>query len=82
MLQPANESVIIKSSVPSDFLSEGQDSGLWTVHPFLTKLLQHMAFSSLSYVFLLTFNDEVDVIRNGWTPEKVLHYFDNSKKLH
>ena len=36
MLQSFTEPVIANSSVPSDFLVEGQVSGLGTVHPLLT----------------------------------------------
>ena len=35
-LQPSIESVITNSFVPSDFLLDGQVSGLGTVHPILT----------------------------------------------
>ena len=35
-LQPSTESVIANSSVPSDFIVDGQVSGLGTVHPHLT----------------------------------------------
>ena len=35
-LQPSIESVVINSFVPSDFLVDGQVSGLGTVHPLLT----------------------------------------------
>ena len=35
-LQPSIESVVANSFVPSDFLVDGQVSGLGTVHPFLT----------------------------------------------
>ena len=35
-LQPSIESVVAKSFVPSDFLVDGQVSGLGTVHPLLT----------------------------------------------
>ena len=35
-LQPSIESVVANSFVPSDFLVDGQVSGLWTVHPLLT----------------------------------------------
>ena len=35
-LQPSIESVIANSFVPSDFLVDGQVSGLGTVHPLLT----------------------------------------------
>ena len=35
-LQPSIESVITNSFVPSDFLVDGQVSGLGTVHPLLT----------------------------------------------
>ena len=34
-LQPSFESVVAKSFVPSDFLVDGQVSGLGTVHPLL-----------------------------------------------
>ena len=35
-LQPSIESVVANSFVPSDFLVDGQVSGLGTVHPLLT----------------------------------------------
>ena len=35
-LQPSIESVVASSFVPSDFLVDGQVSGLGTVHPLLT----------------------------------------------
>ena len=35
-LQPSIESVVTNSFVPSDFLVDGQVSGLGTVHPLLT----------------------------------------------
>ena len=35
-LQPSTESVVASSFVPSDFLVDGQVSGLGTVHPLLT----------------------------------------------
>ena len=35
-LQPSIESVVVNSFVPSDFLVDGQVSGLGTVHPLLT----------------------------------------------
>ena len=35
-LQPSIESVVVNSYVPSDFLVDGQVSGLVTVHPLLT----------------------------------------------
>ena len=38
-LQQSIESVVANSFVPSDFLVDGQVSGLGTVHPFSFKLL-------------------------------------------
>ena len=35
-LQPSIELVVVNSFVPSDFLVDGQVSGLGTVHPLLT----------------------------------------------
>ena len=35
-LQPSIESVVANTFVPSDFLEDGQVSGLGTVHPLLT----------------------------------------------
>ena len=35
-LQPSIESIVANSFVPSDFLVDGQVSGLGTVHPYLT----------------------------------------------
>ena len=35
-MQLSTEPTVTNSSVPSDFLVEGQDSGLGTTHPFLT----------------------------------------------
>ena len=53
-LQPSIESVVANSFVPSDFLVDGQVSGLGTVHPLLTLsfvstwiLLLHVVSSTL-----------------------------------
>ena len=45
-LQPSIESVVANSFVPSDFLVDGQVSGLGTVHPLLT-------LASLAHGFFL-----------------------------
>ena len=53
-LQPSIESVVVNSFVPSDFLVDGQVSGLGTVHPLLNLdffstwiLPLHVVFSML-----------------------------------
>ena len=48
-LQPSIESVVTNSFVPSDFLVDGQVSGLETVHPFLT--LNFLSTWTLHVVF-------------------------------
>ena len=57
-LQPSIESVVANSFVPSDFLVDGQVSGLGTVHPILTLsfistwiLLLHVVCSPSCFVY-------------------------------
>ena len=63
-LQPSNEPVVANPSVPSYFFMEGQATGLGTVYPLLT-----LSFFS-TWFLLFVFDEEEDVIRNGWTPEE------------
>ena len=67
-LQPSIESVIANSFVPSDFLVDGQVSGLGTVHPLLTLNFFSTWILPLHVVFNV--EEEVVIIRNGWTPKK------------
>ena len=67
-LQPSIESVVANSFVPSDFLVDGQVSGLGTVHPLLTLRFVSTWILPLHVVFNV--EEEVVVIRNGWTPKK------------
>ena len=66
--QPSIESGVASSFVPSDLFVDGQVSGLGTVHPLPTFYF----FSTWIFLFMLchVFNveEEVVVIRNGWTP--------------
>ena len=68
-LQPSIESVVANSFVPSDFLVDGQVSGLGTVHPLLT-----LSFFStwILPLHVVCFNVEEEdvVIHNGWTPKE------------
>ena len=66
-LQPSIESVVANSFVPSDFLVDGQVSGLGTVHPLLTLSFLGIWILPLHVVLV---EEEVVVIRNGWTPKK------------
>ena len=50
-LQPSIESVVANSFVPSDFLVDGQVSGLGTVHPLLTFKFFSIWILSLHVVF-------------------------------
>ena len=50
-LQPSIESVVTNSFVPSDFLVDGQVSGLGTVHPLLTLSLLSTWILPLHVVF-------------------------------
>ena len=70
-LQPSIESVVASSFVPSNFLLDGQVSGLGLCTPSQFILPWHMDSSSSCYV-MLCFNveEEVVIIRNGWTPRK------------
>ena len=70
--QSSIESVVASSFVPSDFLVDGQISGLWTVHPLLTLSFLSTWILPLHVVSCCVFNveEEVAVIRNGWTPKK------------
>ena len=67
-LQPSIESVVANLFVPSDFLVDGQVSGLGTVHPLLTLSF----FSTWILPLHVVFNVEEEdvVIRNGWTPKE------------
>ena len=68
-LQPSIESVVANSFVPSDFLVDGQISGLGLKKPpSHFKVLWQMESSSSFYVFNV--EEEVVIIRNGWTPKK------------
>ena len=69
-VQPSTESIVANSFVPSDFLVDGQVSGLGTVHPLLT--LDFFSTWILPLHVVSTFNveEEVVIIRNGWTPKK------------
>ena len=71
-LQPSIESVVANSFVPSDFLVDGQISGLGTVHPLLTLRFFSTWILSLHVMSCCVFNveKEVVVIRDGWTPKK------------
>ena len=71
-LQPSIESDVANSFVPSDFLEDGQVSGLGTVHPLLTFDFLSTWILPLHVVSWCFFNieEEVVVIRNGWTPKK------------
>ena len=71
-LQPSIESVVANSFVLSDFLVDGQVSGLGTVHPLLTLDFFSTWILPLHVVSCCVFNveEEVVVIRNGWTPKK------------
>ena len=62
MLKPSADLVITNSSVPSDFLVEGQVGGLGIVHP-----PSHF-FSSFFLHMISSYFQEEDVIRNGWIP--------------
>ena len=68
-LQPSIESVVANSFVPSDYLVDGQVSGLGTVHPLL-----HLSFYGtwILPLHVVCFNVEEEdvVIRNGWTPKE------------
>ena len=56
-LQPSIESVVANSFVSSDFLVDGQVSGLGTVHPFsLYASLAHGFFLFMLYFFPLLFS--------------------------
>ena len=55
--------------MPSDFLVGGQVSGLGTVHPLLT-LSFFSAWILPLHVVIFNVEEEVVVIRNGWTPKK------------
>ena len=61
------ESVVANSFVPSDFLVDGQVSGLGTVHPLLTLSFYSTWILPLHVVFNV--EEEVVGIRNGWTPK-------------
>ena len=50
-LQPSIESVVANSIVPSDFLVDGQVSGLGIVHPLFTLILFSTWILSLHVVF-------------------------------
>ena len=67
-LQPSIESVVANSFVPSDFLVDSQVSGLGTVHPLLI-----LSFFStwILPLHVVVIEEEVVVIRNGWTPKKM-----------
>ena len=67
-LQPSIESVFANSFVPSDFLVDGQVSGLGIVHPLLTLCFFSTWILPLHVVVV---EEEVVVIRNGWTPKKI-----------
>ena len=71
-LQPSIESVVANSFVPSDFLVDGQVSGLGTMHPFLTLSLFGTWILPLHAVSCCVFNveEEVVIIQNGWTPKR------------
>ena len=71
-LQPSIESVVANSFVPLDFFVDGQVSGLGTVHPRLTLNFFSTWILPLHVVSCCVFNveEEVVVIRNGWTPKK------------
>ena len=81
-LQPSIESVVANSFVPSDFLVDGQVSGLETVHPLLTLSFINKWILPLHVVSCCVCNveEEVVVIRNGWTPKKKKKYFDSGKQ--
>ena len=66
-LQPSIESVVANSFVPSDFLVDGQVSGLGTAHPLLT-----LSFFStwILPLHVVVVEEEVVVIRNGYAPKK------------
>ena len=66
-MQPSIESVVAISSVPLDFLVDGEVSGLGTVHPLLTLSFLGLWILPLHVVLV---EEEVVVIRNGWTPKK------------
>ena len=68
-LQPSIESVVANSFVPSDFLVDGQVSGLGTVHPLLTLSFISTWILPL-HVVCFNVEEEVVVIRNGWTPKE------------
>ena len=51
-LQPSIESVVANSFVPSDFLVNGQASGLGTVHPLLTLSFINTWILPLHFVWL------------------------------
>ena len=67
---------------------DGQVSWLGTVHPLLTLSFFSTWILPLHVVSCCVFNDEeeVVVIRNGWTPKKedIKHYSNvrNIKKIH
>ena len=67
-LHPTIESVVANSFVPSDFLVDGKVSGLGTVHPLLT--MNFISTWILPQHFVFNVEEEVIVIRNGWTPKK------------
>ena len=54
-LQPSIESVVANSLVPSDFLVDGQVSGLGTVHPLLTLIFFSAWIPPLHVVFFLSY---------------------------
>ena len=73
-LQPSIESVVANSFVPSDFLVDGQVSGLGTVHPLLTLDFFSTWIPSLHVVSTFNVEEEVVVIRNRWTPKKKTYF--------
>ena len=78
-LQPSIESIVANSFVPSDFLVDGQVSRLGTVHPLLTLNFIAHGFSSSNYVFNV--EEEVVIIRNGWTPKNCCQGGSQVKKF-
>ena len=69
-LQPPIESVVANSFVPSDFIVGGQESWLGTVHPLLALNFFSTWILPLHVVVFFQREEEVVVIRNGWTPKK------------
>ena len=61
--------VVANSFVPSDFLVDGEVSGLGTVHPLLTLRIVSTWILPL-HVVCFNVEEEFVVIRNGWTPKK------------